>query len=133
MPKRKTDPTTGQPQLTYREQMLANEFINNGGNGARAAAAAGYKAARLDQAAYQALHRDCVQQHIRERIRESRVSSDEIIGTVASHMRANVTEFFDESGNFSIEIAKQKGIGHLIKSISGTICDPPDQEDSPTR
>jgi len=129
MPKRKTDPTTGQHQLTYREQLLVNEFINNGGNGARAAAAAGYKAARLDQAAYQALHRECVQQHIRERIRESCVSSDEIIGTLVSHMRANPTEFFDESGNFSIEMAKQKGIGHLIKSISGTICDPPYPED----
>ena len=130
MPKRKIDPTTGQSQLTYREQQLINEYINNGGNGAQAAAAAGYKAARLDQAAYQALHRECVQRHIRERIRESRVCSDEIVGTLVSHMRGNLTEFFDESGNFSIEIAKQKGLGHLIKSISGTICDPPEPEDS---
>jgi phage terminase small subunit len=129
MPKRKKDPTTGQPQLTYKEQVLVNEFFRNGGNGAQAAAAAGYKAARLDQAAYQALHRECVQQHIRERIRESRVSADEIVGTLVSHMRGNLTEFLDQFGNFSIEVAKQKGIGHLIKSISGTIsgtiCDPP--------
>jgi hypothetical protein len=124
MPKRKIDPATGKPQLTYREQILVDEFVRNGGNGAQAAAAAGYKAARLDQAAYQALHRDCVQQHIRERIRESRVSADEIIGTLVSHMRGNLTEFFDESGNFSLEIARQKGIGHLLKSVSGTVCDP---------
>jgi len=129
MPKRRKDPITGEPQLTYREQMLVDEFIGNGGNGAQAAAAAGYKAARLDQAAYQALHRDCVQQHIHERIRESRVSSDEVIGTLVSNMRGNAAEFFDEYGNFSIEIARQKGIGHLIKSISGIICDPPDRED----
>src|SRR5262249_47957961 len=98
-----------------------------GGNGARAAVAAGYTAARADQAAYQVLHRQHVQQHIRERIRESRVSADEIIGTLASHMRGDLTEFFDESGNFSIEIAKKKGIGHLIKSISGTISDIPSE------
>jgi hypothetical protein len=125
MPKRRIDPATGEPQLTHREQLLVDEFIRNGGNGARAAAAAGYTAARSDQAAYQVLHRDRVQQQIRERIRDSRVSADEIIGTLASHMRGDLTEFFDESGNFSIQVARQKGIGHLLKSISGTICDKP--------
>ena len=32
MPKRKIDPTTVEPQLTYREQMLVDEFIRNMGN-----------------------------------------------------------------------------------------------------
>jgi len=118
MPKRRIDPTTGEPELTYREQLLVDEYIRNGGNGAQAAAAAGYTAARLDQAAYQVLHRQRVQQHIRERIRESRVSADEIIGTVASHMRGDLTEFFDESGNFSIQVARAKGIGHLLPAIA---------------
>src|SRR5262249_35414116 len=127
MPKRRIDPATGHPELTYREQSFVDEFLHNGGNGARAAVAAGYTAARADHAAYQVLHRQHVQQHIRERIRESRASADEIIGTLASHMRGDLTEFFDESGNFSIEIAKKKGIGHLLKSISGTISDIPSQ------
>src|SRR5215470_15801583 len=122
MPKRRIEPVTGQPELTYHEQSFVDEFLHNGGNGARAAVAAGYTAARADQAAYQVLHRQRVQQHIRERIRESRVSADEIIGTLASHMRGDLTEFFDESGNFSIQVARAKGIGHLLKSISGTIC-----------
>src|SRR5262249_11229926 len=126
MPKRKIDPSTGETELTYREHLLVDEYIRNGGNGAQAAVAAGYTAVRPDQAAYQVLHRQRVQQHIRERIRESRVSADEIIGTVASHMRGDLTEFFDESGNFSIQVARSKGIGHLLKSISGTICDNPE-------
>src|SRR5262245_4474171 len=126
MPKRRIDPATGEPELTYREQQLIDEYMRNGGKGAQAALAAGYTAVRPDQAAYQVLHRQRVQQHIRERIRESRVSADEIIGTVASHMRGDLTEFFDESGNFSIQVARDKGIGHLLKSISGTICDNPE-------
>src|SRR5262245_17403351 len=122
MPKRRIDPATGEPQLTYHEQSFVDEFIRNGGNGAQAAASAGYTAARIDQAAYQVLHRQQVQQHIRERIRDSRVSADEIIGTLGAHLRGDLTEFFDESGNFSIDVARRKGIGHLLKSISGTIC-----------
>ncbi len=40
MPKRKIDPATGEPELTYREQILVDEYIKNGGNGTRAAASA---------------------------------------------------------------------------------------------
>ncbi len=57
MPKRRINPVTGEPELTTREQTLVDEFISNGGNGARAAASAGYGAARPDQSAYQVLHR----------------------------------------------------------------------------
>jgi hypothetical protein len=119
MPKRKIDPTTGEPRLTHREQRLVDEFISNGGNGSRAAASAGYGTARPDQSAYQVLRRPEVQHHIRARIAESRVSADEIIGTLASCMRGRPGEFFDESGEFSITLAKQKGIDHLLKSFSG--------------
>ena len=33
MPKRKIDPATGEPELTYREQRLVDQFVKNGGNG----------------------------------------------------------------------------------------------------
>ncbi len=120
MPKRRIDPTTGEPQLTDREQILIDEYIKNGGNGSQAAASAGYGGARPDQAAYQVLSRPEVQRHIRERIAESRVSADEIIGTLASFMLGSLGGFFDKSGEFSIQLAKQNGVDHLLKSVSGT-------------
>ena len=49
MPKRRIDPATGEPELTYREQMLVDEFIKNGGNASGAAASAGDSAARADR------------------------------------------------------------------------------------
>src|SRR5262249_3282733 len=127
MPKRRIDPATGQPELTYHEQSFVDEFLHNGGNGARAAVAAGYTAARADQAAYQVLHRERVQHHIRQRIRESRVSADEIIGTLASHMRGDPAEFSGDAGTVRIQTPKKKGIGHPLKSIAGSICDSPSQ------
>jgi hypothetical protein len=120
MPRRTDNPTTGEPDLTYREQQFVDEFIRNGGNGSKAAAAARYRAARADQSAYQVLHRPEVRRRIRERIAESRVSADEILGTLASFMRGRIGDFFDDSGNFSIEIAKERGVDHLLKTITTT-------------
>src|SRR5215467_5241910 len=120
MPKRKIDPATGEPELTYREQRLVDEFVKNGGNGSQAAESAGYGSARPDQSAYQVLRRPEVQRHIQQRIAESRVSADEILGTLADFMRASPAGFFDQEGNFSIEAAKQNGVDHLLKSISQT-------------
>ena len=57
MPKRRIDPTTGEPRLTNREERLVDEYISNGGNGTQAASAAGYSGARPDQAAYRVLNR----------------------------------------------------------------------------
>jgi len=120
MPKRKIDPVTGEPELTYREQRLVDEFVKNGGNGSEAAQSAGYGSARPGQSAYQVLRRPDVQRHIQQRIAESRVSADEILGTLAAFMRASPAGFFDQEGNFSIEAAKQNGVDHLLKSISQT-------------
>jgi Terminase small subunit len=73
MPKRKINPATGEPELTYRQQRLVDEFVTNGGNGSDAARSAGYGSARSDQSAYQVLRRPEVQRHIQQRIAESRV------------------------------------------------------------
>ena len=55
---------------------------------------------------------------IAARIAESGVDPPEVIGTLASHMRADITDFFD--GEYLPEligIAAQRGLGHLIKRI----------------
>ena len=120
MPKRKLDPATGEPALTHREQRLVDEYVKNGGNGARAAESAGYGAARPGQSAYQVLNRPEVQRHICQRIAESRVTADEIIGTLASFMRGRMGDFYDESGEFSIQLAKEREVDHLLKTVTTT-------------
>src|SRR5215470_16353586 len=102
MPKRSLDPLTGEQALTHREKMLIDAYIANGGNGTQAAIAAGYSAARADQSAYQVLHRDVVQQHIRDRIAESHVTPEEIVGTLASFMRGDLSQLLDDSGQFDL-------------------------------
>src|SRR5262249_5815160 len=131
MPKPKLDPATGEPALTHREQRLRDEKRKKGGNSApahaqprdtapRPAATACYGAARPGQSAYQVLHRPEVQRHICQRIAESRVTADEIIGTLASFMRGRMGDFYDESGEFSIQLAKEREVDHLLKTVTTT-------------
>jgi hypothetical protein len=90
MSRRRINPDTGEVELTYREEKLVDEYIKNGGNGKAAAEAAGYGTARADRSAYQVLRRAEVQRRIRDHSLESRVSSEEIIGTLVSCMRGNL-------------------------------------------
>src|SRR5215469_6070332 len=120
MSRRKPDPVTGELQLTYRERIFINEYIKNGGNGKEAAIAAGYGAARADQSAYQVLHRIQVHQQIQERISESDVCANEVIGTLASFMRGNIADLLDDDCNFDLALVKERGLGHLLKTITCT-------------
>jgi hypothetical protein len=120
MSRRRVDPETGQPQLTYRERVFINEYIKNGGNGKEAAIAAGYGAARADQSAYQVLHRIQVQRQIQDRISESDVCADEVIGTLASFMRGNIALLLDDDGNLDLALVKERRLGHLLKTVTRT-------------
>jgi hypothetical protein len=45
------------------------------------------------------------------------LSDAEVIGTLADHMRADVTEIFDEDGHFDLQKIRQKRMGHLIRKL----------------
>src|SRR5260370_26823163 len=113
MPKRRIDPTTGDPELTDRELRFIDEYTNNGGNASQAAAPAGYGAARPGQSAYQVLRRPEVDRRILERIAQSLVSADEIIGTLASIMHVSTCHLYDESCELIILFAQQTRADHL--------------------
>src|SRR5262249_51053097 len=120
MPKRKTDPETGEPALTYRENRLVDGYIANGGNATRAAVQAGYSPKHATRAAYKALSRPPVQDRIRARIALAQADPDEALGSLVSQMRADVTDCFGPDGAFSVDLARQNGLGHLLK-VSTTV------------
>jgi len=120
MPKRKVDPETGEPALTYRENRLVDQFVANGGNAARAAVDAGYSPNNPSQSAWNVLNRPSVQERVRARTAQAQIDHHEIIGSLASQMRADVTDCFGPDGAFSVDLARQNGLGHLLK-VSTTI------------
>ena len=120
MPKRKTDPETGEPSLNYRESKMVDQFVANGGNAARAAVDAGYSPKNPSQSAWNVLSRPNVQERTRARVSQAEINRDEAMGSLASQMRADVTDCFGPDGAFSVDLARQNGLGHLLK-VSTTI------------
>src|SRR5262250_2731966 len=101
MPRRKIDRESGEPALTYRENRMVDQFVSNGGNATRAAVDAGYSPKRAS-------------------VSQAQINPDEVIGSLASQMRADVTDCFGPDGAFSVDLARQNGVGHLLK-VSTTI------------
>lgn len=45
------------------------------------------------------------------------LTTEEVIGTLAEHMRGDLTDCFNDEGYFSFETARQRKVTHLIKKI----------------
>src|SRR5262249_32148764 len=54
---------------------------------------------------------------VQDRLDQAQVSTDEVLGVLVSHMRADVTDLFDEGGTFHVESIRKKGLGHLVKKL----------------
>jgi hypothetical protein len=120
MSKRRIDPETGKPALTWRENKMVDGFVTSGGNATRAALDAGYSPNHATQAAWNVLNRPAVQERISARIAQAEIEPAEALGSLVSQMRADVTDCFGPDGAFSIDLARQNGLGHLLK-VSTTI------------
>jgi len=106
--------------LTYRENRFVDGYIAAGGNATHAAIHAGYSPNYADRAGSKVLARPQVQERIQARIAQAQADPDEALGSLVSQMRADVTDCFGPDGAFSVELARQKGLGHLLK-VSTTI------------
>src|SRR5262249_21614885 len=102
MSKRRIDPETGKPALTWRENKMVDEFAAKGANATRAAVDAGYSPNRASQPAWNVLNRPAVQERISERIAQAQIEPAEAIGSLVSQMRADVTDCFGPDGAFSV-------------------------------
>src|SRR5262249_23617811 len=76
---------------------------------------AGYSPNCADRAASKVLARPPVQEQIQARIAQAHVDPDEALGSLVSQMRADVTDCLGPDGALSVELARQNGLGHLLK------------------
>ena len=109
-------------KLTPKQEAFAEHYLANGGNGVRAAKAAGYQGdyGTLNEVARENLQKPAIASRVRARIEGLAANTDEVLCLLADHLRADLGEFrdcFDASGRFDLEKAKEKGISHLIKKL----------------
>jgi phage terminase small subunit len=114
---RRASTSTAGRKPTQKEERLV-EGVLQGKSGARAARDAGYSARSAKQIAYETLTKPDLQAYINARRAEAKVSTDEVVGTLVSQMRANPLDMLDDQGRFSVQVARDRGLGHLIKSVT---------------
>jgi phage terminase small subunit len=99
---------------------FAQNYVENGGNGTKAAINAGFAAgedgATAAVTASRLLRNAKVQERIKELESESFVSSSEVVGLLASHMRGNVTDTLPDDDP-AVQRLKESGVSHLIKKV----------------
>ncbi len=104
-------------KLTNKQEMFVESYLSNGGNGVRAAEQAGYAGGdnTLRAIASENLTKPNIRGRIRERVSEAQVEANEVIGTLASHMRADIGEIMPD--NPVVRQAKAVGLSHLIRKV----------------
>lgn len=100
---------------TLKQQKFVEEVLKDG-NATRAARVAGYK--HPNKQGSQILVKLGIQSRIQERIEDSKVQTNEVIGTLVSHMRADLADILPEDE--VLKSAKASGLSHLIKKMKTT-------------
>ena len=109
-------------KLTLKQEAFAEHYIANGGNGVRAAEAAGYKGDvnTLNQVARDNLQNPTIYSYTRERLKGVKANADEVLYLLADHMRADIAVLADcvkEDGELDLVAAQEKGVSHLVKKL----------------
>lgn len=97
---------------TLKQQKFVEEVLKDG-NATRAAREAGYKHPNVQGC--QNLVKLNIQERIQARIAEAKVETNEVIGTLASHMRADMADIVPDDE--ILQAAKASGVSHLIKKL----------------
>jgi hypothetical protein len=103
--------------LTPKREKFVRNYIENGGNGKKAAVDAGFApGASAEVEASRLLRNAKVQEKIRERLDAAQLLGDfEIVGTLAEHMRADLADIVPDDE--MLRQARANGVSHLIKKL----------------
>ena len=103
--------------LTNKREMFIENYLSNGNNGKRAAEDAGYaKGHAAETEASRLLRNAEIQERVRARVAEAGVQANEVIGTLVSHMRADLADIDPEHP--LLKRAKAAGISHWIRKLT---------------
>lgn len=104
-------------ELTQRQKLFCENFVKNGGNGAAAVRAAGYKYRASANCSYQLLNIPYVQQHLTPLILErSRDTVDEMIGTLIS-----MQETIENISDFNVQVSIFRDIKKIHTAMFGGV------------
>lgn len=101
-------------RLTVKQEKFVEGVLRHG-NATKAASDAGYSPKTARVIASQNLTKLNIQERVKERIAESHVEGNEVIGTLASQMRGSLADIVPEDE--LLKTARENGVDHLIKKL----------------
>ena len=104
-------------ELTNKQKLWLEEYLQCW-NATKAARKAGYKNPR--HSGYENRTKPYIEKRIRQRLRESAMSADEVLTRLAEQARVDLGPYMDEDGFVEIERLKRDGKTHLIKRYEKT-------------
>ncbi len=103
-------------RLTAKQEKFVENYLSNGGNATQAARNAGYSEKTANEQGSQNLAKLSIQERVRARVAEAGVQTNEVIGTLVSHMRADLADVYPEHP--LLKRAKAAGISHWIRKLT---------------
>lgn len=107
-------------KLTGKQKLFVEKYLGEANfNGTKAAELAGYKGTRasLSQIAYENLRKLEIKQVLDNALSAMTLPANAVLTRLTQIADGKVADFYDESGNFSLQTAKDNGVDHLLKKI----------------
>ncbi len=103
--------------LTMRQNSFVGHYLEQNGNGTKAAKLAGYpgKDNQLAVTAHQLIRNPKIVRELKRRLGKAIATPDEVLERLTRQARADLTDVLDENGQFSLKKARAKRILKKLK------------------
>lgn len=107
----------GKKKLTPKRERFVAEVIKNGGNGTKAAIAAGYAESGAHQEAHRLLRNAEIQERIRRAKERAGITPEVVTGVLAQQLLGDVADVLDDEGRFDYKLAKKRRATGQIQKL----------------
>lgn len=131
-PAKRTKPRQRKPTV---KQLLTAEGIAQGKSAHRAALDAGYSPSTAKTMIYKPLENSRILEAVERRkaqaMKRAQIHTDVIVGSLAEIATASLGDVLNDEGEFSINIARENGVDHLLKKVKVKVRSIPNGSDRP--
>jgi phage terminase small subunit len=104
-------------KLTPRRERFVAEVIKNGGNGTKAAIAAGYAESGAHQEAHRLLRNAEIQERIQRAKQRAGITPEIVTGVLAQQLLGDISDVLDDEGRFDYKLAKKRRATGQIQKL----------------
>jgi Terminase small subunit len=114
--KKAPQPVKAKKKLTAKRERFVAEIIKNGGNGTKAAIAAGYAESGAHQEAFRLLRNAEIQERIQRAKERAGITPEIVSGVLAQQLLSDISDLVDDQGQFDYQKARNmRATGQIQK------------------